>query len=173
MPAQGSLVGKSGRRDTMTPDHNTPPKGILASYLDYGIAGLSPRRARQQKSLNVLSLLVAQSGLAYAAFYLIYDAPGLWPAAAVVSLFVLFLGIPMLARRHEVLGLLAASGGTIILQMVLAWMLSMGSGLHLFILNVPGIGIVLFGTTRIALSLGVTTVCVVALAAAALRPTTR
>lgn len=116
--------------------------------------------------MNLLSLFVAQSGLAYAAFYLIYDAEELWPAALVVSLFALFLWFPILVRYSETAAMLTASGVTIVLQMLLAWLLSAQSGLHLFILTVPAIAVVMFGTARIPLFIAITCCCVAALAVA-------
>lgn len=143
-----------------------PQPRWLRAYLDYGLAGLPPRAQRHRRTLNLLSLFVAQSGLAYAAFYLIYDATGLWPAAAVVALFALFLLFPVLVRRNETAAMLAAAGMTIGLQMALAWLLSAQSGLHLFILTVPATAVVMFGTGRLRLVAGITALCVIALSVA-------
>lgn len=143
------------------------PRPIRA-FLDYGLDGLTGRRLRQKRALNLLSLLVVQSGLAYAALYLIYDWRGLWPVAAVVSLFALFALVPMISRRRETGGMMVAVGLTIVLQLTLTWMLGTGSGLHLFLFSVPAIGIVCFGTDHLRLMALIGMVCALAMILAGL-----
>lgn len=121
----------------------------MQTYLDAGLDGVSPRTQRERWTLNLIALMVCQSGLSYAVFYLIYDAAGLWPAAVVVSLFTLFIFVPALTRRNLVLGMAAGSALTIVLQSALAWLLGTASGLHLFMLSVPAILVVCGGTRTV------------------------
>ncbi len=140
----------------------------LARYISYGTEGLSGPDLRQRRTLNVVSALIPLSGISYASLYLLTDVQGLWPAAASVSLFCLFLFWPMIAARSELAAWMFGATTAVIVQALLVWLLGRDSGLHLYFLSIPVIAIVCFGTRPIGGLVGLAVVCAGAMAFAEL-----
>ena len=128
-------------------------------YASYGTEGLSGPELRQRRTLNVISVLIPISGSSYAGLYLLVDAQGLWPAAVVVSLFSLFLFWPKIAARNEFAAMFYGAGVAVTVQTSLVLLLGPDSGLHLFLLSIPVISVICFGTERVWLLLGLATIC--------------
>jgi len=128
-------------------------------YASYGTEGLSGPELRQRRTLNVISVLIPISGSSYAGLYLLVDAQGLWPAAVAVSLFSLFLFWPKIAARNEFAAMFYGAGVAITVQTSLVLLLGPDSGLHLFLLSIPVISVICFGTERVWLLLGLATIC--------------
>lgn len=138
----------------------------VARYIGYGTEGLSGPELRQRHTLNVISVLIPMSGISYASLYLMIDAQGLWPVAAVVSLFCLFLAWPFIAAKNELAAWLFGAAVAVVVQSLLVWLLGRDSGLHLYFLSIPVIAIVCFGTDRIGLLIGLAVICAAAMAIA-------
>jgi class 3 adenylate cyclase len=132
-------------------------------YVSYGTEGLHGPELRQRRTLNVISALIPLSGSSYAALYLWVDAPGLWPAAAAVSLFALFLLWPMIAARNLLAAWIFGATLAVVVQAILVWLLGRGSGLHLYFLSIPVIAIVCFGTRHAGWLAGLVVTCAAAM----------
>ena len=140
--------------------------GWAARHIAYGTEGLSGPELRQRRTLNVISVLIPLSGASYGLLYLMVDTRGLWPAAAAVLLFCLFLVWPWIAARSERAAWLFGAAVALIVQGLLVWLLGRESGLHLYFLSIPVIAVVCFGTSRIGLLIGLALVCAAAMALA-------
>lgn len=135
----------------------------LARFVGYGTEGLSGPELRQRRTLNVISALIPLSGISYGLLYLVVDARGLWPAAAAVSLFCLFLFWPLIAARNDLAAWIFGATVSLVVQGLLVWLLGRDSGLHLYFLSIPVIAVVCFGTARIGLLIGLAMICAAAM----------
>ncbi len=131
----------------------------LVWFINYGTEGLSGPELRQRRTLNVVSAIIPVSGSSYAAMYLLFDPQGLWPAAAAVSVFSLFLLWPIIAARSDLAAQLYGAAIALVVQAVLVWLLGHDSGLHLFFFSIPVISVVCFGTRRVWFLVGLALIC--------------